>query len=139
VEEKVASIGQDSGIARQSIADVVDRRHLRPMHSEQEVPAEESGQLVGLRCVNVEIYVDCTKDEEVVIGERIVFGKGVRREAVFGRQFMKSEPLLEQWLERLARRVLNVDPQPVVAIAFPRVDEISRSLFDGAAAQNRDA
>src|SRR5207249_4214025 len=84
----------------------------------EEVAREERRQFVGLRSVLGEVDVDGAEDEEVVALEGVVLRQGVRRERVLRGQLVKAEALFEQRLEVVLFRLLDVDPQQVVAVAL---------------------
>ena len=52
---------------------------------------------------------------------------------------MKSETLLEQRLEQLTGRIFDVDPQLVLGVAAPRIDQLHAVLAELAVAQNTDS
>ena len=60
-------------------------------------------------------------------------------ERVFGGQLVESEALLEQRLDDLLLRLLDVDPELVLGVAPPLVDQLDAALPERAVAEEGDA
>lgn len=125
---------QQAGIQRQPLAGVVDGAHRVAMHGDQKVAAEECRDFVRRVAT-----LDRTEDEEAVRREVVVLRQRVRRGRVLRRELVKAEPLLEQVLEKLLGRLDDVDPDLVIRLAAPRVDQLLTAAAKVAVPKNRNA